>query len=328
MRLEAYRHVTGAWQAPVALACSGGVDSTALLVLASEARWRAKVAPFVVMHVDHHTRPDSGSDAAVVRALCSEFGVPFVALEVSEAPPCQGRSREDVWRQLRYSALAAACARIGVRTVVTAHTQDDQVETILMRMLSGSKLSGMRRETRLETPVGAITVLRPLIDVSRSNLDVVLSTASIVPLHDPSNVDTAYRRNALRHRVVPILRDGFPGFESALLRTSQLADMDAMYVDVRAANVYAGIRRVIPCGIALDRDAIRDADPAIGSRLVMRAALDVINGPDARELTHERVHAVLDAATGRTGATIELPYGVLARVERDEITFVVAGKGG
>lgn len=328
MRLEPYRQVTGAWQLPIALACSGGVDSTALLVLATEALRRSKVAPFVVMHVDHRSRADSGSDADVVRGLCSEFGAPFVALSVSETPPAQGRSREDVWRERRYSALAEACAQLGVRTVVTAHTQDDQVETILMRMLSGSKLSGMRRETRLETPVGAITVLRPLLDVSRSNLDVVLTTAGIAPLHDPSNTDTGYRRNALRHRVVPILSDVFPGFERALVRSSHLGDIDARYVDARAANDYAGIRRVIPCGIALDRDAISAAHPAIASRLVMLAALDVIAASDARELTYERVHAVLDAANGRTGTMIELPYGVLARIERDAITFVVAGKGG
>ncbi len=326
VRLAAYRAISGAWSSPVMLACSGGVDSTALLALACEALRRGKVAPFVVAHVDHRTRPESSSESNVVRMLCANHNIPFVALTVSESGLIAGRSSEDVWRERRYDALARAASALGLDRVVTAHTRDDQVETVLMRLFSGSRLRGMSRETPANVDSGELTILRPLLGVARSDLDEVLQVAGLTPLIDPSNVDTAYRRNAVRHKLVPVLADVFPGFESALLRSAELADAAARYCDEQAVGVYAGAREIIRGGIRLDRKLIRGLDPVIASRVIRLAALDLIEG-ESRELTHERVEAVLAAVHGRTGALIELPYGIRVQIERDAITVLNVTKG-
>ena len=327
VRLRAYRQISGAWSEAVALACSGGVDSTALVIIASEALRRGKVAPFVVFHVDHLSRPESSLEADVVRALCDGCGVPFVALTVAESGPVPGRSTEDLWRERRYRALARAASGLGMGAVVTAHTQDDQVETVLMRMFSGSTPGGMSPEARSDGSHGRLTVLRPLLGVTRRELEEVLKAANIRPIIDPSNADTAYRRNAVRHEVVPALQHVFPGFEEALLRSVELAQTDAHYCDRQAAGVYTRSREIIPGGIRFDRELIRGLHRAIASRVIRLAALDLIVSHETRELTFERIDAVLSATGRRTGALIELPYGVHARVERDAIVMTNITKG-
>ena len=327
MRLRAYRQISGAWNTPVALACSGGVDSTALVIIAIEALKRGKVAPFVVFHVDHLTRPESSLEADVVRALCDGDGVPFVALTVAESGLVPGRSTEDLWRERRYRELARAASALGVRSIVTAHTQDDQVETVLMRMFSGSSLGGMSPEVRAGFSHDHLTLLRPFLSVTRRELEEVLRIAAVTPITDPSNADTAYRRNAVRHEVVPAVQRVFPGFEEALLRSVGLAEADARFCDRQAGGVYAHAREIIPGGIRLERELIRGLDRAVASRVIRLAALDLISGDENRELTFERVDAVLAATDGRTGTLIELPYGLHARIERDAIVMINIRKG-
>lgn len=327
MRLRAYRQVSGAWNEAVALACSGGVDSTALVILASEALKRGKVAPFVVLHVDHLSRPESSLDADVVRALCNRCGVPFVALTVGESGPVAGRSTEDLWRERRYREFAGAASALGLGTVVTAHTRDDQVETTLMRMFSGATPGGMSFEAPSDGSHGRLTVLRPLLGVTRRELEDVLRVANVTPIIDPSNADITYRRNAVRREVVPVLEHVFPGFDDALLRSVDLTQTDARYCDQQAAGVYTRSHEIIPGGIRFDRELIRGLHRAIASRVIRLAALDLIVNREIRELTFERIDAVLAANGGRTGALIELPYGVHARIERDAIVMTNITKG-
>ena len=315
VRTGPYRAITGAWTHPVALACSGGVDSTALLLLASEALRREKVAPFVVMHVDHRTRPETAAEADFVRGLCAERQIPFVPLQLDESTGIHGRSAEDVWRERRYAVLERAARRLGISTVVTAHTRDDQVETALMRLMMGSHRLGM--PATLDR--GDITVQRPLLNVSREELVKVLEIAGVEACEDPSNYDTSYRRNAVRHEIMPRLASVFPGYEDALIRSLSLRELDAAFADEQALDVSEALcQKRGREEITIARKGLAELHPAIASRVLRLAAQYLIAGQDDRELTFERIEAVRAAAdSGRTGALLELPYGVRVHIERD-----------
>jgi tRNA(Ile)-lysidine synthase len=139
-------------------------------------------------------------------------------------------------------------------------------------------------------------------------------------LEDPSNNDQRFRRNGLRHAVVPVIREHFDGFERALLRSVELSARDSGYLDSVAECAYVQVASTDDARVVLDRTWVRKQPLPIVSRVIRQIVTVLING-DLRELTFERVEAVRLAADGRTGAIIELPGGVRAHVERDRIVF-------
>ncbi|MCO5175530.1 MAG: tRNA lysidine(34) synthetase TilS [Thermomicrobiales bacterium] len=317
------------WDVPVAIACSGGVDSTALLLLASS--MRDQLAPFFVVHVDHRTRVESAEEGRHVAALCALLDVPFVAADVDADWRIGEHVAEHRLRAARYEALARVVRAHNLRAVVTAHTQDDQVETILMRLLSGTGsggAAGMLPTSTIATASGDLQILRPLLDVSRSDLMRVVEDAGVEPILDPSNADTRYARNALRHEIIPQLRRLYPGFPATLLRSMMLVRDDAMVVNDLANGVFAEIVEATSRGALVDRNALRRASRPVASRIVRRVARQVstaASDADWRELSSERIDAVLRAVQGRAGAKIELPHGVDVIIERDRVVFAQRG---
>ena len=174
------------------LAVSGGPDSTALLYLA--ARWRAglKTGPkLIAVTIDHGLRKESASEAKAVARLCRKLDVSHRTLRWSGAKPKTGL--QDAARRARYDLLAKEAARHGARHVLTAHTLDDQAETILFRLSRGSGLSGLSAMAR-ESELYGVTVVRPLLDVAKARLIATLAKARIPFADDPSNRDPRFTR--------------------------------------------------------------------------------------------------------------------------------------
>jgi tRNA(Ile)-lysidine synthase len=177
------------------LAVSGGPDSLALLLLAAAAR------PGLVeaATVDHQLRPESGSEAAMVAAVCADLSVPHRTLTVDwpEKPPTglQARARDE-----RYRLLAGWVRERQLTALVTAHHRDDQAETLLMRLARGSGVRGLAAMRPAAPVPGAadITLLRPLLDWSHGEIVAVCEAAGQVPADDPSNRDATYERVRVR----------------------------------------------------------------------------------------------------------------------------------
>lgn len=305
----------------VGIACSGGADSTALLLASVVAAHANMISPIVVFHVDHRTRPDSLREGNVVAALCARLGVPFAPLQVADESETLHESPEERLRRLRYAALADALRVWNLNSIATAHTLDDQVETILARLLSGTGATGaagMAREITLQTSNGPVSLVRPFLGDRRDACRMLVAGAGIEPFEDPSNEDRRYRRNALRHDILPLMQQHFPGYEAALLRSVGFAAEDSAYLDALARERYEAFTR--EQAFALPRDWVRDGPTPLVQRVLRLIAMDLIAG-DARNLSAERIGAVRRAAGGRTGATIELPYGVRAYIDRETIAF-------
>jgi len=197
------------------LAVSGGPDSTALLYLA--ARWRdgLKAGPkLFAVTVDHGLRKESVSEARAVARLCRKLDVPHTTLRWRGAKPKSGL--QEAARRARYDLLAKESARIGTRHVLTAHTLDDQAETILFRLSRGSGLSGLTAMAR-ETERAGITIVRPLLDIPKARLIATLRKARISFADDPSNRDPRFTRPRLRE-IMPLLeKEGLSAQRLSLL---------------------------------------------------------------------------------------------------------------
>jgi tRNA(Ile)-lysidine synthase len=278
----------------------------------------------VLVHVDHRMRAGSAAEADHVAMVARHYGRPFVRAAVdASVGHIRGGSPEQRLRVARYDALARTCARLGLATIVTGHTRDDQVETVIMRLFSGAgglAVAGMRPVQSLDTAAGTVTIARPLLDVPRVELEPLVTERGFATICDPSNDDHRFRRNAVRHDILPALRRHFGGFDGALLRTVDLVARDATVVDGVAEEVAASALTITPEGVTVDRRSLRELHPAVATRVVRRA-VEVLAGDELRELTYERVEAVRLAAAGRTGAIVELPHGVVVRVCRQQVVF-------
>jgi tRNA(Ile)-lysidine synthase len=164
----------------VRCAVSGGADSLALLVLAVEAGCEV-----TAIHVDHGLRPESGSEAEVVADTAARWGASFRALTVEVEP---GSDLEARARRARYDALPTG--------VLTGHTADDQAETVLLNLLRGAGLDGL---------AGFDPSRRPLRALRRRETHKLCADLGLQPVHDPSNDDRRFRRNRVRHELLPLL---------------------------------------------------------------------------------------------------------------------------
>ena len=295
--------------AAIVLAVSGGPDSAALLhgaarlVADGERAWSLTVA-----HLDHGLREGSEADAARVADMAAGLGLPFrsARADVAALAHHEGRSLEDAGRQARYRFLEEVAAGIGtVAMIATAHTADDLAETVLLRVVRGSGLRGLRG-----IPSRRGRVIRPLLHEHRSVLRSALDLAGIAYLLDPTNDDPSHaERNRIRVEVLPALERINPRVVEALLRLSAHAAADDDLLDGLAAAELTSRRSAD--GI----DWREPPDRAIGRRAMRLAAGNP--APSA-----ERIEALLDAAEGpRGGLTVELGGGRQASVRERRIVI-------
>jgi tRNA(Ile)-lysidine synthase len=193
----------------VVLAVSGGPDSTALLLLM--ARWRCalkKRGPkLLAVTIDHGLRPTSAAEARAVKALARRLAVPHRTMRWEGKKPASGL--QQAARDARYRLLAAAARSAKAGAIVTAHTLDDQAETVLLRLSRGSGLTGlsaMARESPL--PGNGIVLVRPLLDISKARLIATLARGKIRFADDPSNRDPRFTRARLRELMPALAREG------------------------------------------------------------------------------------------------------------------------
>jgi len=217
------------------VAYSGGADSTALL-LAAHALWPGQV---VAYHVHHGLQPSADAFAAHAQALCERLGVPC-RVERVHAHPSPGGSPEDAARQARYRALAQQALADGVPQVLLAHHAQDQAETLLLALTRGAGLPGLAAMPALFERPG-VTFGRPWLGVDGMALRRWLLEHGWPFVDDPTNTDTHYTRNRIRHRLVPVLAQAFPAYAETLARSARHAAQAQRLLDELAQQDLAQV---------------------------------------------------------------------------------------
>ena len=256
------------------LAVSGGPDSTALLVLA--ARWlRSLEAPpkLIAVTVDHGLRPASKREAGAVKRLARSLGVEHQTLRWVGRKPKTGL--QAAARNARYRLLAQAARKAGARHVVTAHTLDDQAETVLFRLARGSGVSGLSGMDLIgAVPVeegGGILLVRPLLGVPKARLIATLKRAKIPYADDPTNRDPRFTRPRLRTLMPALAREGLTAERLALLARRVQRVEDTLFAALNDAQI-----RLVPTEadtrpVSMPAEAFFALPQEIGLRLLERA---------------------------------------------------------
>lgn len=221
----------------IALAYSGGLDSSVLLHLAAK-HCREAGIDLHAFHVHHGLSPNADQWLAHCRDQAEALGVSFDAREVA-LQDIADHGTEQAARLARYEVLAEMCQQHQVTLLLTAHHQDDQAETVLLQLFRGAGLRGLGGMAALhadhELLGKGIAVLRPLLACSRAELEDYVSEHALAHIDDESNNDTRYRRNAIRQRVAPAIEEHFPGFAATVSRSARHLQSAQRLLDELAA---------------------------------------------------------------------------------------------
>ncbi len=224
-------------QGRIRVALSGGLDSTVLLHLAQQAS-ASHSAELSAIHVNHQLQPDADRFETFCRSTCEELRIPLEVVRVAVGVPADGSagSVEAAAREARYRAFEERLATGDV--LLMAHHGDDQAETLLFRLCRGTGirgLAGIPRRRRL----GAGQLLRPLLGFSRQMLEAQARAAGVPWLDDPTNADDHHDRNFLRHRILPQLKQRWPGLDRRLAATARACGEADQLADALAREQFS-----------------------------------------------------------------------------------------
>jgi tRNA(Ile)-lysidine synthase len=303
-------------EARLVVAVSGGADSTALLD--ALVRFHAREG-LLVAHLNHRLRgEESDEDEKFVRGLAAQSKLDCLIerIDVAEEARARRENLEATARSLRYDFLRRVAEKSKSEVVLTAHTQDDQVETIVMRLLRGAGAGGLRGIHQVRRITESVRLIRPMLDITREEVIEHCRHHDIAFRTDSSNLLASLTRNRVRHELLPLMRSFNQRFNETLARTAQLLTDDQDYLKHLSSEVYT----VVHHGPELDIEPLRESHPAIRRSILRMWLGDVRGGLQRIELSH--LEALEDLIMRKqSGQSVDLPSGWIARREFDHITL-------
>jgi tRNA(Ile)-lysidine synthase len=300
----------------VLVGLSGGSDSVALTRLLLELGEHGGFEVVGVAHFNHRLRPTAARDEAFCRDFAARFGLRIVveSADVQSYARQSRRSVEDAARHLRYEFLERAALQLGADRIAVGHTQDDQAETFLLKLMRGAGLTGLAgiypRRGR---------VIRPVLDVTRAELRAWLDSLGERWVDDETNDDVENPRNRVRHRVLPELARAAGGDTRAnIARAAALIREDGQWLDEVASGWFARVVTETEGGVEVDAPTLGEAAAPIQRRVLLLAMRRLAGD---REVGQDHVEAVLAVLGGSQGAVdvpgsrVELRAGKLVLIQ-------------
>jgi tRNA(Ile)-lysidine synthase len=280
---------------------SGGSDSVALTLLLLDLSKHGGFTVAGLAHLNHGLRATADRDGSFCREFAGRLGLPLVVecVDVRARARENGLSIEDAARRVRYEFLARAAASLAAERIAVGHTQDDQAETFLLKLMRGAGLTGLggiypRRDG----------VVRPVLDATREQLRAFLTEAGVPWVDDESNDDVDNPRNRIRHRVLPELdRAAGASTRPAIARASSLIREDAQLLDQLSRERFEAVAKRGPDGLELDLAGLGGLPAALMRRVLLEAMRQVSGG---REVGLEHVESVMAVVEARHGG-VDVP---------------------
>ena len=293
---------------------SGGPDSVCLLHILNQLRETMGVELHAA-HLNHMLRGvDSDGDANYVSQLSTNLGIPATVERENVATYREGRklSLEEAAREVRHAFFARVARDIGAKRVALGHTRDDQVETILMNLLRGTGLAGLRGmlpATSFHMADGVeLEVIRPLLEVTREQTERYCRDFSLNPRIDLSNYSADHTRNRVRHELIPALRRYNRNIDMALSRTAEAAVDVISFLDEEVTGIWDRIVIEQPNGLLVDSEALLAYHPALQRHLLRQAVSKVLG--DLVDIQAVHVDKMVQALSKPAGRRITLPRGL------------------
>jgi tRNA(Ile)-lysidine synthase len=302
----------------VLIGVSGGPDSMTLLHLLRKLQtsWKLNLA---IGHVNHQLRgKTSDQDEAFVRHLGHKLKIPVFGtrVRVSNKAKKKKMSVEEAARDARYHFFDTTAETRGFKKIAVAHTQDDQAETVLMRVISGTGLQGLQA-IRPKRKLGEAYVVRPLIEISRKEVMSFVRAQKIRFRKDKSNQMATFLRNRIRLKLIPFLESSFnPQVKRALARLPHLLDVDLSFLDETADLFYKRLAIHKQQGeIYFPKQSFLQLRPSIQYRLLSRA----IRALSDADLDFDHWNSFLEHVLTERRSKVQLPKKLIASISPESI---------
>ncbi len=337
----------------VCCAVSGGADSVALLLLLQRANTLPRNALGVglsAVHVHHNLRAaEADADQRFVVELCEHLGVPLhlASVDTAARAASERETVEEAARNLRYEVFRGLLAEGRATHVLTAHTLDDQAETVLMKLLRGAWLEGLSAISPVLEERGG-RIVRPLLQTTRAELRAYLAAEKQNWREDSSNADESFTRNRLRHRVLPLLREENPAIDRTLANLAELAreeetrwagEMSRLLPRITLpGSAVRGGGRANPTGpgeqmLAVELERLRELDPALRRRVIralaqqLGARLDFAETGRVLALAGLEPSGIADPTVpSRPGAVLKLSQNLVVQRTVRELRLSISGR--
>ena len=304
------------------IATSGGADSTALLDLLS--RLPEYNLHLIAAHLNHSLRGDeSDADEEFCRGMAASHAIRFESrrVDVRTLASENQLNLEDAGRRARIRFFDEICLKYGATAVVLAHHADDQAETLLMRLLRGSGLTGLSGMAYRN----ARGYVRPLLDVSRAEIEQYLRGHGLEWREDASNSDTIYLRNRIRHELLPLLEGYNPAIRSSLAGTASIISGDEILLGELTEQAFGQTCRMGEGGVVSSVERLRSLNPALRRRVLRHSYRQVAGTLEGLALRHiDAICELIDS--DRPNSRLSLPHAVSAVREYDRLILKQTGE--
>jgi tRNA(Ile)-lysidine synthase len=305
----------------VLVGVSGGPDSVCLLHILNQLKESLGVQLHIA-HLNHMLRgASSDADARYVEKLGRSLKIP-VNVEAQDVDAYRKEhklSLEEAAREVRYDFFARTAESVGAECVALGHTEDDQVETVLMHLVRGSGLAGLRGMSSVshigQAGRAKLHVVRPLLEVSRKETEDYCLAYDLKPRTDSTNYSLDYTRNRFRHELVPMLREANSNVGAAIRRVTRTAVDDLSFIESEVAKVWSDAVCVSPVGITIATAAVLTLHPSLQRHLLRRVMSEALG--DLVDIEAVHVESMMEALHKPAGRRISLPRGLTFYISYD-----------
>ena len=257
----------------ILVAVSGGPDSVCLLDILNRLAPEYKLKLYMA-HLNHGLRDkESDREQMFCQILAREMGIPFITKKAKLKK--EKGSLEEKARRIRYQFLEDSAGKIGAGKIALGHNADDQAETVLMRLIRGAGARGMSGIPPVRKTKGGLTVIRPLIGITRNEILEYLGERRLDYCEDSSNSQLIFFRNKIRHRLMPLLAGYNPGIKRILQATGTNMALIDDYMQKQAEKEFSRIAVVWPKKIWLNINKIKKLHRAVQKELIRKAVISL-----------------------------------------------------
>ena len=312
------------------LGVSGGPDSSALL--ASLANLKNEFGfSLRVIYIDHGLRKEAAEEKDFVRTLSDNFEADFESIRVDTLGHQKKHklSQEESARQLRYKALGKIAKEVNSLYILVGHTRDDQIETILMNLMRGTGLEGLKgmdSVSKVPSLLGfdtsnEISIIRPMLNIAKTEIILYLSERNLTSMVDQSNSSPEYSRNRVRNELIPVMENIRNGSKDSILRTSKSVHLLSNYMDQTASKLLGDcLRDTTDNSMYIDRELFSSYHPSVQIQ-IFRLVINTILKSTAGILAVHWESMQQLALDGSTGSYLKLPNNIHLNITKNDLVL-------